>query len=487
VADILADLKRHLPGNADPGRNGRVARAKRDFFFFCRTYLPHLFTSDFSEFHTEVIEILESPDLLKIALAAPRNHGKTTLVYVGYALWALLSGKEDYVVVIAASSTMAQEQLFNVKQELEVNEMILADFGDQKTDVWRQDLIVLRSGACVTAKGAAVSMRGMVKRGKRPSLVIMDDLEKDVVANSAVMRSKLDKWIRRVVFPLGRDAKIFYIGTILHYDSVLKRFLDEFEGKPGWFVKRYRAIKEDGTPLWPEYWTIEKLEEKKREMGTAAFSTEYQNEPVSDEDRVFKPEWFEFYERNQVPARLDAVMAVDPSTGKVAGDYQGLVVLGKDRQTGIIYVLDAVGERVSDLQLAARIIAMWKRFRPRVILFEDLVFQAIYRQVVARQASAMGVTLPLRGIKPNASKEVRIRAVAPLIENGVLCFHRSQTLLLQQLEEFPGGGHDDLPDALAYAVAAYESRHVGATPIGHQPQTGIVNTLGRMAERFFGM
>ena len=381
---------------------------------------------------------------------------------------------------------MAQEQLFNVKMELETNEKIIEDFGDMRTHVWRQDNIELKNGVKIIAKGADSSMRGLISRGQRPTLVILDDLEKDVVANSKTMRDKLDRWIKRVVFPLGRDAKIFYIGTILHKDSVLNRFLNEFKDKPGWYVRKFKAIKDDGTPLWPQYWSIEKLNEKKEEMGSAAFSTEYLNEPLSDEDQVFKPEWFNFYKINEVPVYLlDRVMAIDPALGKKRGDFSAIVVVGKDRKTGLIYVLEAIGEKLSDLGLCDRIIELYLRYRPRVVLFEDIAFQAVFKREISRLASARGITLPIKGVKPKLSKEARIQAIAPLIENGVLLFLKTQKLLLEQLEDFPMGAHDDLPDALAYAIEELQDVFCGGAPIGIRYGKDIVSRLGQIGREFF--
>jgi predicted phage terminase large subunit-like protein len=72
-----------------------------------------------------------------------------------------------------------------------------------------------------------------------------------------------------------------------------------------------------------------------------------------------------------------------------------------------------------------------------------------------REASKQGVHLPIKPVKSNAPKEVRIKSLEPLIENGLILFKENQTRLLKQLEEFPKG-HDDLPDALAYAIREFE-------------------------------
>ncbi|MDT2262162.1 hypothetical protein P7H06_25440 [Paenibacillus larvae] len=50
-------------------------------------------------------------------------------------------------------------------------------------------------------------------------------------------------------------------------------------------------------------------------------------------------------------------------------------------------------------------------------------------------------------------KEERIESLSCFIESGFLRFSTGPTgLLLEQMEQFPGGTHDDLPDALAGAV-----------------------------------
>jgi predicted phage terminase large subunit-like protein len=58
----------------------------------------------------------------------------------------------------------------------------------------------------------------------------------------------------------------------------------------------------------------------------------------------------------------------------------------------------------------------------------------------------------LKPIISRKKKEERIEALEPLVESGFLRFNRSHRLLLDQLLEFPGGNHDDLPDSLAGAV-----------------------------------
>jgi predicted phage terminase large subunit-like protein len=495
---ILEDVIRHTPGWDKPGQQERIERARGDYTYFCTYYLPHVFTSPFCEYHKTAIAALNNKNYNRYVFVAPRDHGKTQLMYTAYNLWASLFGYEAYIANLASSYTMAVRQLRNVKLEFENNERILEDFGDVRSDNWKKDELELKNRTLILAAGANCSIRGLIKQGRRPSLINLDDLEKDITARSKLMRDQTEDWIKRVVIPLGKDARIFYTGTILGYDSVLQRFVNAYENNPKWFVRVFKALKKGsiddlrkGTaiPLWPERWTLEKLQERLEEIGTAAFSTEYMNEPLSKEDMLFLPETFQFYEVHPSLDQLDIIMAIDPSTGKSHGDYQGLVTIGKDRKTGLIYVLDAVGLKVSDVKLVDEIIKRYLRWTPRKILFEDVAFQTIYKRLVAQTASAKGINLPLYGVSPKGrQKEVRIQSLQAPIENGVLLFHEKFKLLLSQLECFhPGMNNpDDLPDALAYAVEALSSSFIGGSRIGtvnHVPC--VLERLGRWGKGLF--
>ena len=442
----------------DREKKNRIERAERDFQFFARYYLPHIFSKPFAPFQLEIISYLSDTDMKRVVIAAPRQHGKTSLVYVGYILWAALFKKHLYMVTIGASEERAKEALENILMELEENPRIAEDFGEDIARRTRADRIELNNGVLIISKGAGQRLRGLLRGGRRPDLILLDDIESEEHAYSKSLRDKLKRWFYRAVMGLSKDAKVFVIGTIIHYDSLLNELLEK--GKQlGWFARKYRAI-EDGKPLHPYLWTIEELEKKKKEIGSMAFASEYMNEPLSDEDRMFREEWIQYYEPHEVGNLKIKVMAIDPATGKSRGDYSAIVVVGKD-ENGIIYVLDAVAGRTSDLKFIETIIDRYQMWKPHSILFEEVAFQEIYKNMLMREASKRGIHLPIRPVKPRASKEMRIQKLSPLIENGLIRFRKNQKLLIEQLLMFPKGDHDDLPDALAYAVDGLSMQGTG--------------------------
>ena len=448
--DILKDFYEVAKGWIDEERRARIERAHKDFFYFCKTYLPHYFTLKPASFHRQIIQALQNPKYRVMVIAAPREHAKSTLVSLAYPIWATLYKHHRFIVLFSASEETAKFFMKNIKEEFEDNEKIYNDFGDMRTGNWRSDYIELANRTAIMAKGPKGSVRGVRYRERRPDLVIIDDLEKEDTVSSPSMRESLYRWVKRVVFNLGKESRIFIIGTVLHYDSVLNRLLKEYEGKRGYFVKRYRAI-ENGRALWPAKWPLKALERKKEEIGSQAFATEFMNEPLADEDRMFKEEWIVYYEPEELlHKRFEIYFGVDPALGK--GDYSALVIVGKD-QFGIFYVLEAIGKRVTPDRFMALIIEKAKEYKPRRIGFEVVAFQKVFKDYLMEKAEREGIILPIRELKHSGlNKMARIARLSPLVENGRIRFKRGQYLLIEQLLMFPKGDHDDLPDALEMAI-----------------------------------
>jgi|GEM_PF-283846 predicted phage terminase large subunit-like protein len=488
----IEKVEKELQAVSDPVARERRKKAEKDFFFFCKTYLAGDFSAPPAEYQKLLVQIInkeavskEDVEKLKrfihskyhgylkpisrlkgIVDIEPRGHGKSTRMALAYPLWRLLTKRSRFVVLVASSEREAQRSLKFIKWELLGNELIVNDFGNLRTETWRADYVELANGTAIQALGANSSMRGLRFKdpttGKtfRPDLVICDDIMRDELAYSSVQREKLYDWFKRTVLPLGKDIFIVVINTIFHADDLPSRLLREIEeGKlSSWLGLRFSAFLEDGkTPLWPEYWSRKALEEKKQALGSLKFATEYMNEPLLEEDRLFKEEWFQFYSAKELPERdsLEVVMGVDPAVGKAGGDYSAIVVLGR-HGSGLLYVLETYARKVSPTGFMDALFEIYERWKPGVILFETVAFQEVYKDEILREGSRRGIFLPIKEVKPRASKEVRAQKLAPLIENGLLLFRKEQKLLIQQLVEFPKGDHDDLVDALVYAVLALE-------------------------------
>jgi predicted phage terminase large subunit-like protein len=210
--------------------------------------------------------------------------------------------------------------------------------------------------------------------------------------------------------------------------------------------------------LWPEVEDLYALMRIRAESGRAAFEREKQNSPIQPEMCEW-PEsyfdegiWFEAW-----PEHLAIkVLALDPSKGSDSrrGDYSALVSLGVDGK-GILYV-EAALTRCSTPQMVADGVAVYRQFRPDAFGIEANQFQELLGGEFEAEFVRQGVV----GARPwlldnRVNKLVRIRRLGPYLASRRLRFKNDSPgtrLLVEQLEQFPIGDHDDGPDAAEMAI-----------------------------------
>jgi len=444
-----------LAGKADPKKNERIKRAREDFGFFCTYYLAEHFSLSPAPFHQEIYRLLMTEK--RVAAAAPREHAKSTVVNMGFVLYAICFRLKNFIIIVSDTDTQAKYFLWSIKTELEGNDRIRTDFGDLTTkDKWSEGDFITANNIRVLARGAGASMRGLRHGPHRPDLAIVDDLENDEAVNTPLQRKKTENWFKRVLLNcIGPEGQVFIIGTVLHYDSLLSKLLKDSK----WVRRKYRAIQEDGKPLWPERWPLERLLDKKDEIGSLNFAQEFLNEPLDEEGALFREEWIIWRTLEELPADLLICGFVDPSLGgSKTADYTAVLTVGRDPVEGHIYVLDAVLERLTPERLMDRVFDKYREFGHMSLGFETVAFQKVLKMWLDERSRREGIYVPVREVTQGGiSKEARITRLSPLVENGTIRFVKGRTeLLVEQIIRFPRADHDDGPDALEGAVSVLQ-------------------------------
>lgn len=490
AAQLRQRIEAEVTGfSPDPSeRARRIRQAMDDFGFFVGAYFPHYIRSPHrSALHHYLFrrlpEIVESDKSEADAIASPRGEAKSTLASQLFVLWCLVSGRKRYAVIVMDSIDQAYPMLEAIKAELEFNPRLLMDFPEVSGQgrVWQAGTIVTRSDVKVQVAGSGKKLRGLRHGPYRPDLCVLDDIENDEQVRSPEQRDKLQAWLSKTVLPLGgAGAKydVVYIGTILHYDSVLARTLLN----PMWRAEKFRALLQwpDRMDLW-EQWeeTLRNAGEadadrfyaaRKADMdagsavswaarpllalmkirardGHDTFDSEYQNDPVAGDNAPFAKVigfWV-----NRLPNWL-FYGAIDPSLGKqgASRDPSALLVGGIDRETGILDVVEAaIKKRLPD-RIIEDAIALQRQYRCRVWAVETVQFQAFLYSELIRRSAATGIPFPARAVTPISDKLLRIESLQPHMQNGLIRLHPAQTTLIAQLRHFPKADHDDGPDAL---------------------------------------
>lgn len=509
---LLKEYEAGLPVTGPEGIRKRLGAI--DMEFFGRAYFPHYFSRPSPEFHRDLDAIWQQGVLkgryplaprdaraisrmpgCRRAVAAPRGHAKSTTLTFKGTMHAVLYGYKHYPIILSDSSDQAEGFLENIRVEFEENGLIREDFGDLQGKVWRNNVILTASGIKVEAIGSGKKIRGRKHRNWRPDLLVLDDIENDENVRTPEQRLKLSNWFNKAVSKAGDDyTDIVYIGTLLHYDSLLAHTLSN----PGYKSIKYKAVlafsdaedlwkqwediytdlsndshEEDaraffeahreemleGTKvLWEEKLSYYDLMKMRVDEGEASFNSEEQNEPINPDDCLFQEEWLDYYNEAEVDFKDRNFIFfgfVDPSLGKTKhSDFSAIITLAKHKSTGYMYVYDADIERRHPDRIIADILEKERRLRRdfgkgyKKFGCETVQFQWFLKEELVKASAKAGLYLPVEEVPQTADKVLRIQTMQPDIKNKYIKFSRRHKRLLEQLLQFPMGAHDDGPDAL---------------------------------------
>ena len=469
-------------------RRKKVLDPVSGYDFFVSNYFPHYVrSSSRSQLHNYLFEhlpqVLQQPSSVHLAIAAPRGEAKSTLVSQLFTLYCLVTQKKRYALIVMDSIDQAYPMLEAIKVELEFNQRLRIDFPEMAGQgrVWQAATIITKANQKVQVAGSGKKLRGLRHGAYRPDLVVLDDIENDEQVRSPEQRDKLHDWLKKTVLPLGAAGDkldVVYIGTILHYDSVLNRTLSS----KAWKTAKFKALirQPDDMSLWDKWedfylnegeavadafytqnqaamdkgavvsWAarpILTLMKIRARDGHATFDSEYQNDPLSSDDAMFANSLTYWTE---LPANLIYFGALDPSLGKAGAsrDPSAILVGGYHRETGKLYVVEAqVKKRLPDL-IIEDVIRMQKQYHCQRWFVETVQFQEFLKDELVKRSAQRGIPVPATATKPNTDKMLRIESLQPHMANGLILLHSSQATLISQLRHFPKADHDDGPDAL---------------------------------------
>lgn len=211
---------------------------------------------------------------------------------------------------------------------------------------------------------------------------------------------------------------------------------------PGRFHKR-----EKGSALFPQRFDLGTLERLRREMGTAAFTMQYQQNPISPEGSQLRWEWFGTYDA--CPARAwfqsvviswDTGMSADPKS-----DYSVATIWGC--RENLWYLLDVFRDRLDYPDLKRTVLRLSEEWNPDRVLIEKAV-----SGIPLLQECHPKMRSRFRAIIPCQDKAVRFNAACAPIEAGQVLLPREASWLndfRREMMGFPRTKHDDQADSVS--------------------------------------
>lgn len=296
--------------------------------------------------------------------------------------------------------------------------------------------------------------------GKGFHLGICDDLIKNAEqAQSETYRNKTWDWLTSTFWSRREpEGVMVVVGTPWHRDDYLARL--RTWGEPVREVCLPALAEVDdvlgrrpGEALWPMRFDESELKRIRLAQGPYYWSALYQQRPTLHEQAEWPGEYFEDIWVQRMPHAFEmGAIGMDPSKGRERGDYAANVFAGISG--GHIYV-DSLVERMPAEKIVRTAANMATRYSVDVVGVESVQFQELLAaELVDYLRRNRLPAFPVEPLIDMAHKHIRIRRLGGWLAQRRIKFldTPSNRLLVQQLQDFPLGDHDDGPDALEMAI-----------------------------------
>jgi predicted phage terminase large subunit-like protein len=377
---------------------------------------------------------------VRVVVTCPPQHGKTMLA-LHALVWGLARHPERRNAYVSYSWDAVLEKMRIARR---IAESACLPVTEGTLSHW-----VTRAGGGLWATGIGGPLTGRAVDG----VLVLDDYVKGRSdADSATHRTAVSDWWRSVAMTrLHPGASAIIICTRWHPDDLAGELI-----RAGWEVVALPAIKEDGTPLWPERRPMDFLRAQREAVGERDWWALYMCSPRPREGQLFGPP--SFYA--EPPRKGRVAIGVDFAyTSRAQSDYNAAVVLMASEGNG--YVLEVVRERCSAPEWVQRLKGIQARY-PHATMAS--IIGGSERGVVDLMAS---LGLKVRATIATQDKYLRAQRTAAAWNSGRLLVPQTAPWLstfLRELEEFTGTGdeHDDMVDAL---VSAWEATSTGPVAV----------------------
>lgn len=451
-------------------RDRRIKRLLSNYDEFCEYYFAHFLTLrdkatgeviktiHNAPFHTKAALKIRNTPNLKAVFKWPRSHAKSTHIGVFIPLWLIFQPKRliDFMLTVGKSEGSAIRLLGDLQAELEFNQRLIADFGEQKNlGSWLEGEFKTRGGAKFLAVGRGQSPRGLRDREARPDYIVIDDLDDDELCRNEKRVKDMTDWVKEALFgalDVGR-GRFIMVGNLISKNSVLANIA----ASKGVYVSEIKAVDRDGNPVWAEKWTRQEAQDYRDFVGYRAWEKEMMHNPITD-GTIFRHEWIR-YKRLPPLEKYDMLVCyTDPSfKSTTANDYKACRLWGKIGTE--LHLIDTYVRQDTVSGMVRWLHNLYESLPENVVVtfyMEANFMQDIILDEFATEGNIRGYQLPIMpDTRKKPEKIQRIEAVSPLWERGFVFYNEAlkdspdmkvgieQTLALERGSRV----HDDAPDA----------------------------------------
>jgi len=474
--------QRQTTPSRTPTRN--LTRARNSLLGFTHATFPTYRADPAHELIAATLDAVVSGALDRLMIFAPPQHGKSELASVRLPAFWLGRRPDDPVILTSYGASLAETKSRQARQVVESSEFatLFPGIGTRpdSRSVSHWELAGRQGGMLAVGVAGPVTGFGGV-------LGLIDDpVENFQEAQSATVRETCWQWYRTTFRTrIWENGAIILIMTRWHEDDLAGRLLQDQPGRRS--VLRLPAIAESqderndnnkrlglpvgtldplgrvpGEPLCPSRYSRQTLDEIRRDIGSAAWASQYMGVPRPVEGNRFKRAWFQIVDPVEWPPLVCTRVRYWDKAGTAGGGCFSVAVLMARTDDDLWYVEDVVrGQWSSAERNAVMLRTAWEdaeRHSEVTIWCEQEPGSGGKESAEATVRLLAGFSIFTETV--TGSKETRAEPFAAQAEAGNVRVMRASWngAYLDELLAFPSGRFTDQVDATSGAFNKLAAR-----------------------------
>ncbi len=398
------------------------------------------------------------------AIESFRESGKTSLSVIAYPIWLLTTRTEDfYLVIIKENIDHAESKLREIKalvSEHDILKYVIKEVRDDRAGSW-EFKNVHNALIRIEVYGKGSSIRGLLWRGRRPDLIILDDVQSVKDLESDRLLEKSWDWFLSDIRFLSKEARIFIIGNNLGEKCIIERLMKSAKEFNFRTLRIPAMVEKDGKlyATWKEKIDVpELLKEREayiKEHKLDIWVRERMCQVGASESKPFNADMIMRYDRIPPLHNKNVFISVDlATTEEKDSNYTGIVVIAVSKDN-VWWILDVKYGKWNINKAIDVIFDMVKKWNPLALGIEKGMLTNVVKPILQREMQERNMFFRVHPVQyKKKSKKTRIEGLTARYKEGRVYhppYHLCPAIieLERELLSFPFGQYDDVIDALA--------------------------------------
>ena len=406
----------------------------------------------------EKLEKIATGELKRLIVNMPPRHSKSE--FASYLMPAWFLGRNPKLKIIQATHNTELAVRFGRKvRDLIETEAYYEIFPETKLKA--DDKAAGRWGTEAGGEYFAAGV-GAAVTGRGADLFIIDDPHSEQDALSEGAFDNAYEWYtsgpRQRLQPGGAIILVMTRwGTKDLTGRLLKAQSNDIMSDQ-WEIVEFPAIMPSDKPLWPEFWSTDDLLKVKSALPVAKWNAQWQQQPTAAEGAIVKREWWQLWEKEDVPPVKYIMQSYDTAfSKKETADYSAITTWGvfqpEEGGADHIILLDARRGRYNFPELKEVALEEYEYWEPDMVIVEAKATGTPLTDELRRTG------IPVLNYTPGKGRDkvTRMHTVAPIFEAGMVWAPEKKFAdeVIEECAAFPNGDYDDFVDSMTMALIRF--------------------------------